>query len=118
MRSISIKMRNIVSNLSVLLLLLLDIGVTELDEFLIISVHPKVVLATIFVVNSTLDMWSSCIQEDTPCIFYFFIPLRFNLLLCWLRGNMSYGSFLLKLLHHNVTIVLRRMRNQVVSLLV
>jgi hypothetical protein len=33
MRNISIRMRNIVSNLGALLLLLLDIGLGELNEF-------------------------------------------------------------------------------------
>jgi hypothetical protein len=80
-RSISIRIRGIVSGLDTLLLLLLDIGIGELDEFLTFSVHTRVVLITIFVVNSTLDMWPPCIQEDTPYIFYFFILLILNLLL-------------------------------------
>jgi hypothetical protein len=57
MRNISIRIRNIVSGLDTLLLLLLNITLGELDEFLIFSVHPRVVLVTIFVVNFTLDMW-------------------------------------------------------------
>jgi hypothetical protein len=81
MRSISIIIRSIISGLDTLLLLLLDIGIGELDEFLTFSVHPRVVLVTIFIANSTLDMWSPYIQEDTPCIFYFFILLILNLLL-------------------------------------
>jgi hypothetical protein len=81
MRSISIRIRSIVSDLDTLLLLLLDIGFGELDEFLIFSFHPRVVLIIIFVANSTLDMWSTYIQEDTPYIFYFFILLILNLLL-------------------------------------
>jgi hypothetical protein len=81
MRSISIRMRNIINNLGALLLLLLDIGLDELDEFLTFSVHPKVVLITIFIANSTLDMWPPFIEEGTPCIFYFFILLILNLLL-------------------------------------
>jgi hypothetical protein len=56
MRNISIRIRGIVSDLDILLLLLLDIGLGELDEFLIFSVHPRVVLITIFITNSTLDM--------------------------------------------------------------
>jgi hypothetical protein len=56
MRSISIRIRGIVSGLDTLLLLLLDIGLGEFDEFLTFSVHPRVVLITIFVDNSTLDM--------------------------------------------------------------
>jgi hypothetical protein len=81
MRSISIRIRGIVSVLDILLLLLLDIGLGELDKFLIFSVHPRVVLITIFLANCTLDMWSPCIQEDTPYIFYVFILLILNLLL-------------------------------------
>jgi hypothetical protein len=44
MRSISIRIRSIVSGIDTLLLLLLDIGLGELDEFLTFSVHPRVVL--------------------------------------------------------------------------
>jgi hypothetical protein len=81
MRSISIRIRGIISGLDTLLLLLLDIGLGELDEFLNFSVHRIVMLITIFVTNFTLDMWSPCIQEDTSCIFYFFTLLILNLLL-------------------------------------
>jgi hypothetical protein len=56
MRNISIRIRGIASGLDILLLLLLDIGLGELDEFLTFSVHPRVVLITIFITNSTLDM--------------------------------------------------------------
>jgi hypothetical protein len=62
MRSISIRIKDIVSGLDTLLLLLLDIGLSELDEFLTFSVHPRVVLITIFIANSILDMWSLYIQ--------------------------------------------------------
>jgi hypothetical protein len=55
-RSIIIRIRDIVSGLDTLLLFLLDIGLGELVEFLTFSVHPRVVLITIFVANSTLDM--------------------------------------------------------------
>jgi hypothetical protein len=44
MRSISIRVRGIVSGLDTLLLLLLDFGLAELDEFLTFSVHPRIVL--------------------------------------------------------------------------
>jgi hypothetical protein len=81
MKSISIRIRVIISGLDTLLLLLLDIGLGELDEFLTFSVHPRVVLITIFVANSTLDRWPPCIQKDTPYIFYFFIIMILNLLL-------------------------------------
>jgi ABC-type sulfate transport system permease subunit len=56
MRSISIRIRDVVSGLDALLLFLLDISLGELDEFLTFSVHPRVVLVTIFVANYTLDM--------------------------------------------------------------
>jgi hypothetical protein len=56
MRSISIRIRNIVSDLDTLVLLLLDIGLGELNELLTLCVHPRVVLVTIFVVNPTLNM--------------------------------------------------------------
>jgi hypothetical protein len=94
MRSISIRIRNIVSGLDALLLLLFDIGFGELDEFLTSCVHPRVVLGTIFVANSTLDVWPSCILEDTSSI----LKLFFNGLLLllerlsfvgWLRSSLS-----------------------------
>jgi hypothetical protein len=107
MRSMSIRIRSIVSGFDTLLLLLLNIGLSELDEFLTLCVHPRVVLVTIFISNFTLDIWSSCIQEDTPCIFHFFIPLLLNLLLWWLRGNLWCVFSLLNLLHHIVTVILR-----------
>jgi hypothetical protein len=109
MRSISIKIRDIVSGLDALLLLLLDISLGELDEFLALCVYPRVVLVTILVSNSTLDMWPSCIQEDTPCIFYIFILLFLNLLLWWLRSNLWCDFSLLKLLHHIVMVILTRL---------
>jgi hypothetical protein len=55
-KDISIRIRSIVSGLDTLLLLLLDIYLGELDEFLTLCVHTRVVLVTIFVSNSTLDM--------------------------------------------------------------
>jgi hypothetical protein len=55
MRSISTRIRNIVSGLDALLHLLLDIG---LDEFLTFSVHLSVMLVTSLVANSTLDVRS------------------------------------------------------------
>jgi hypothetical protein len=55
-KGISIRIRSIVSGLDTLLLLLLDIYLGELDEFLTLCVHTRVVLVTIFVSNSTLDM--------------------------------------------------------------
>jgi hypothetical protein len=96
MRSISIRIRG-------------NVSLGKLDEFLTLCVYPRVVLVTIFVANSTLDMWPSCIQEDTPCIFYLFIILLLNLLLWWLRSNLWCGFPLLKLPHHIVTIILRRL---------
>jgi hypothetical protein len=91
MRSISIGIRDIVSGFDAQLLLLLDISLGELNEFLTHCVYPRVVLVTIFVANSTFDMWPSCIQEDTPCIFYLFVLLLLNLLLWWLRSNLWCG---------------------------
>jgi hypothetical protein len=57
MKSISIRIRDIISGLDALLLFLLDISLGEHDEFLTFRVHPRVMLVTIFVANSTLDMW-------------------------------------------------------------
>jgi hypothetical protein len=48
MRSISIRIRDIVSGLDALLLLLLDISLGELDKFLTLWGYPRVVLVTIF----------------------------------------------------------------------
>jgi hypothetical protein len=47
MRDISITIRSIASGLDILLLLLLDICLGELDEFLILCVHSGVVFVTI-----------------------------------------------------------------------
>jgi hypothetical protein len=55
MRRISMIIRNIVNDLDSLLLLLLDIDLGELDEFLTLCGHSRVVLVTIFVVNPTFD---------------------------------------------------------------
>jgi hypothetical protein len=51
-----------------LLLLMVDIGLGELDEFLTFSVHPIVVLVSHLVANVILDMRHSCIQVCTSCI--------------------------------------------------
>jgi hypothetical protein len=110
LRCISIRIRSIISGLDTLLLLLLDICLGELDEFLTLCVHPRVVLVTIFVSNLTLDMWPSCIQEYTSCKFYLSILLILNLLLWRLRNNLWCGFFLVKLLHHIATVILRRLR--------
>jgi hypothetical protein len=56
MRSISIRIRDIVSGLDALLLLLLNIIFGEFDEFLIFCVQPRVVFVTIFVANFTFDV--------------------------------------------------------------
>jgi hypothetical protein len=71
-------MGNIVSNLGALLLLLLDIGLGELDEFLTFSVHPGVVLVIHLIANVILDMRHCCIQVCTSCIFNLLI---FNVIL-------------------------------------
>jgi hypothetical protein len=55
MRNISIRIRGITSGFDTLLLLLLDIDLGKLDEFLTFSVHPRVVIITIFIANFTLD---------------------------------------------------------------
>jgi hypothetical protein len=67
------------------------------------------VLVTVLVTNSTLDVWPSCIQEDTSFIFNPFILLMLNLLLWLLRSNLWCGSSLLKLLHYIATVILRRL---------
>jgi hypothetical protein len=118
MRCISIRIRSIVSGLDTLLLLLLDICLGELDEFLTLCVHHRVVLVTIFVSNSTLNMWPSCIQEDTSCIFYLFILLILNLPLWRLRSNLWCGFSLLKVLHHIATVILRRLHFSLILQLV
>jgi hypothetical protein len=102
MRDISIRIRNIVSGLDTLLILLLDIYLGEFDELLTICVHPRVVLVIVFVSNSTLDRWPSC-------ILYLFILLILNLLLWRLRSNLWCSFSLLKLLHHIATVILSRL---------
>jgi hypothetical protein len=66
-------------------------------------------LSPFFVANSTLDVWLSCIQQDTSYIFYLFILRMLNLLIWLLRINLWCHSFLLKLLHHIATVILRRL---------
>jgi hypothetical protein len=73
-RSISIRIRSIVSGLDALLLLMLNIAFGELDESLTSCVDIWVVLITGLVANSILGMWPSCIQEDTFSIFDLFHP--------------------------------------------
>jgi hypothetical protein len=58
------------------------------------------------VANSTLDMWPSCIEQDTSCIFNIFILLMMNLLPLLLRSNLCCSSSLLKFLHHIATVIL------------
>jgi hypothetical protein len=53
------RIKNIVSGLDSLLLLLLNIGLGKLDEFLTLCVRPRVVFVTIFIANPSLDMWPS-----------------------------------------------------------
>jgi hypothetical protein len=95
MRRISMRVRNIVSGLDALLLLLLDIGLGEFDEFLTFCVHPSVMLVIGLIANFTLDVRSSHIHICTSCI----LKLLFfnNLLLLlerlsfvgWLRSLLS-----------------------------
>jgi hypothetical protein len=47
MRSISIRIRSIVTGLDILLLLLLNIGLAKLNEFLTLCVHHRVVFVII-----------------------------------------------------------------------
>jgi hypothetical protein len=61
------------------------------------------VLVTGLVANFTFDMWSSCIKVGTSCIFNLFI------LLVMLRGTLWCGSSLLKLIHHIVMVIFRRL---------
>jgi hypothetical protein len=78
MRSISLRMRNIISNLGALFLLLLDIDLGEFDEVLTFSVHHRVVFIPHLVANAILDMRHSCIQVCTSFILNLLI---FNALL-------------------------------------
>jgi hypothetical protein len=94
MRSISMRVRNIVSGLDALLLLLLNIGLGELDEFLTFCVHPSVMLVTGLVANSTLDVRSSHINICTSCILKL---LFFNSLLLLLE-RLSFVRWLTSLL--------------------
>jgi hypothetical protein len=72
-------------------------------------------LVTGFVANSTFDMWPSCIQVGTSCLFNLFIhkvllfPLVMNLLHLLLRDNLWCGSSLLKLLHLIAMVIFRRL---------
>jgi hypothetical protein len=61
----------------------LDIGLSELDEFLIFSVHPRVVLVTHLVANTILDMRHSFIKY---ALFAYLIFLSSMPLCCLLRG--------------------------------
>jgi hypothetical protein len=108
MRGISVRIRSIVSGLDALLLLMLNIALDKLDEFLTFCVHPWVVLVIGLVPNFILDMWPY-IQEDTSCIFDLFILLMMNLLPLLLRSNLWCGSSLIKLLHYIATVILRRL---------
>jgi hypothetical protein len=94
MRSISMRVRNIVSGLDALLLLLLNIGLGELDEFLTFCVHPSVMLVTGLVANSTLDVRSSHINISTSCILKL---LFFNSILLLLE-RLSFVRWLTSLL--------------------
>jgi hypothetical protein len=89
------RIRDIISVLNTLLLLLLDIGLGELDKFLIFCVHPSVMLVIDLVANSTLDVRSSHIHICTSCIFelLFFNGALFLLKMLsfvgWLRSLLS-----------------------------
>jgi hypothetical protein len=96
MRSISIRIRNIVSGLDALLLLLLGIGLGEPDEFLTFCVHPSVMLVIGLITNSTLDVRSSHIHICTSFILnllFFnglFLLLERLSYVGWLRSLLSY----------------------------
>jgi hypothetical protein len=77
-RSFSMRIRNIVNGLDALFLLLLNISLGELDEFLTFCVHPSVMLVTGLVANYNLDVMSSHIHI---CTSYIFKLLFFNGLL-------------------------------------
>jgi hypothetical protein len=94
MRSISMRVRNFFSGLDALFLLLLDIGLGELDEFLTFFVHPSVMLVTGLVANSTLDVRSSHIHMCTSRILKL---LFFNGLLLLLE-RLSFVGWLRSLL--------------------
>jgi hypothetical protein len=94
MRSISMRIRNIVTGLDDLLLLLLEIGLGELDEFLTFCVHPSVILVTGLVANSILDVTSSHIHI---CTSYILKLLFFNGLLLLLE-RLSFVAWLRSLL--------------------
>jgi hypothetical protein len=95
MRRISMRVRNIVSGLDALLILLLDIDFSELDEFLTFCVHPNIMLVTGLIANFTLDVRSSHIQICTSCIlkllFFNGLLLLFERLsfVGWLRSLLS-----------------------------
>jgi hypothetical protein len=69
MRSITIRIRGIVSGLDTLLLLLLDIGLGELDELLTFSVHPRVVL--IILICGLLEFKKTLLTYSTFSFFSF-----------------------------------------------
>jgi hypothetical protein len=89
------RVRNIVSGLDALLILLLDIDFSELDEFLTFCVHPNIMLVTGLIANFTLDVRSSHIQICTSCIlkllFFNGLLLLFERLsfVGWLRSLLS-----------------------------
>jgi hypothetical protein len=88
------RVRNIVSGLDAFLMLLLNIGLDELDEFLTFCVHPNVKLVTGLITNSTLDVRSFHIHICTSCILKL---LFFNDLLLLLE-RLSFVGWLRSLL--------------------
>jgi hypothetical protein len=71
------------------------------------------VLVTIFVTNAIFYVWPSCIQEDTSCILNLlinvcsFFLLVMNMPLLLLRSKLGHNFFLLNLIHHITTVILR-----------
>jgi hypothetical protein len=79
MKSISIRIRSIVSGLDILLLLLLNIGLGELDKFLTLCVHPRVVLVTIFFYLILLLICGLLSFKKTLLAYSTFLPSPFEL---------------------------------------
>jgi hypothetical protein len=116
-RSISVRsIRNAVSVIEALLLFMVWVSLSELDELFAIWVHSWIILVTALVANAIFDMWRPWIQEYTSCIFNLFInigPLFFlvmSKLELILRSKFRRGSSLVKLIHHISTVILRRLR--------
>jgi hypothetical protein len=114
MRNIrSTNIRDMVSIVDSLLLVFVWVALCELDELFIIWVHSQIVIVTIFVTNAIFDVWPPYIQEHASYIFNLFINiglfflLMMSSLLSLLRSKLRHSSFLLILIHHISTVILR-----------